>query len=87
MANFPWPELMSSLSLKHCMNLSYDIMPGILDKLSLESNLKRLSISTYNRGLQPECINLIPTFLPNLLFLGVPGDLVQDVFFTLIQCR
>jgi hypothetical protein len=87
MASFPWPEIMSSLSLQHCMNLSYEIMTGILDKLSLEQTLKRLSISTYNRGLQPECINLIPTFLPNLLFLGVPGDLVQDIFFTLIQCR
>lgn len=87
MASFPWPEKMSSLSLQHCMNLSYEIMPGILDKLSVEPNLKWLSISTYNRGLQPECINLIPSYLPNLLFLGVPGDLVQDIFFTLIQSR
>ena len=87
MASFVWPENMSSLSLKHCMNLSVEVMPSVLEKMSLMSSLKRLSISTYNRGLQPECINLIPALLPNLLFLGIPGDLVQDMFFTLIQCR
>ncbi|KAH8692938.1 F-box domain protein [Talaromyces proteolyticus] len=87
MHTFPWPENISSLCLKHCMNLSLNTMTGILSNRLLGQNLKRLTISTYNRGLQPECIHLIPAYLTNLLFLSIPGDLVQDIFFTLIQVQ
>lgn len=84
LGTFRWPENMTHLTLKHCVNLSLEVMTGILSNGQLEAQLKRLTISTYNRGLQPECIHLIPAFLPNLLFLSIPGDLVQDMFFSMI---
>jgi hypothetical protein len=85
MGTFDWPQNMTQLTLIKCENLSLDVMTGILSNPQLEETLKRLTISTYNRGLQPECIHLVPAFLPNLLFLSVPGDLLQDTFFSMIE--
>jgi hypothetical protein len=82
---FCWPENMAQLCLKNCQNLSLEVMTGLLSNPQLDTRLKRLTLSTYNRGLQPECIHLIPAFLPNLLFLSIPGDLVQDMFFSMIE--
>ncbi|OKL60700.1 hypothetical protein UA08_04258 [Talaromyces atroroseus] len=87
MGTFRWPENITQLTLKHCMNLSLYVMTGLLGNHQLDENLKRLTVSTYNRGLQPECIHLIPVFLPNLLFLSIPGDLVHDIFFSMMKHR
>ncbi|EED20190.1 F-box domain protein [Talaromyces stipitatus ATCC 10500] len=88
MDTFHWPENITQLCLKNCLTLSLEVMTAILSNPQLGTKLKRLTISTYNRGLQPECIHLIPAFLPNLVFLSIPGDLVQDMFFSMIayQC-
>ncbi|GMF70766.1 unnamed protein product [Aspergillus oryzae var. brunneus] len=50
----------------------------------LGESLQRLTISGSNRGLTPESINAIPAFLPNLNFLSVPGDMVEDSFFIIL---
>lgn len=50
----------------------------------LDRGLKRLTVSNLNRNLQPESINAIPAFLPNLTFLSVPGDLVEDTFLDIV---
>lgn len=76
---------MAQLCLKNCQNLSLEVMTGLLSNPQLDTRLKRLTLSTYNRGLQPECIHLILAFLPNLLFLSIPGDLVHDMFFSMIE--
>lgn len=76
---------MTQLCLKNCQNLSLENMTNLVSNPQLDARLKRLTISTYNRGLQPECVRLIPAFLPNLLFLSVPGDLVQDTFFSMLD--
>jgi hypothetical protein len=85
METFHWPENMTQLCLKNCQNLSLENMTNLLSNPQLDAKLKRLTISTYNRGLQPECIHLIPAFLPGLLFLSIPGDLVQDTFFSMLE--
>lgn len=46
--------------------------------------LSRLTISGFNRNLQPQSINAIPAFLPGLEFLSVPGDLVEETFFDML---
>lgn len=50
----------------------------------LGRTLKRFTLSCANRGLHPDSINAIPAFLPDLTYLSVPGDLVDDMFFELL---
>lgn len=82
---FVWPQAITGLSLQHCSYLSRDVVISLLFNPHLSHRLKRLTVSTYNRGLQPESIPPILAILPNLVFLNVPGDLVQDNLFNMIQ--
>jgi hypothetical protein len=70
MESFSWPEQLSSLSLVFCNDLSVKYL-----------RLRHLGISYANSFLQPESINAVPRFLPNLRSLIVPGNLLQDDFF------
>ncbi|PWY91048.1 hypothetical protein BO70DRAFT_307552 [Aspergillus heteromorphus CBS 117.55] len=83
-ATFPWPRTMTSLTLKNCADLSFSNLAGLMSCPHL-TTLKRLAISGSNRGLQPESINSIPIFLPWLISLSVPGDLVNDSFFDILS--
>ncbi|KAE8148722.1 hypothetical protein BDV25DRAFT_13244 [Aspergillus avenaceus] len=81
---FSWPPALTSLALKNCSDLSVTNLGSLLSSPQLGSTLRRLTISGANRGVQPESINAIPAFLPNLTFLSVPGDMVDESFFDII---
>ncbi|KAI9929270.1 hypothetical protein MW887_001678 [Aspergillus wentii] len=79
------PPRLTSLTLKTCADLSLENLGGLLGNPWIGQNLKRLTISGSNRGLQPECICAIPSYLPELVFLHVPGDLVENTFFDILH--
>lgn len=81
MRSFLWPEHLTRLTLKNCADLSLQAMSRLVANPHLGRSLRRLTVSTFNRGLQTESIQVILTHLPNLVFLSVPGDLVFDDFF------
>lgn len=81
---FSWPPSLTSLSLKNCSELSLSNLSSLLSSPHLGEKLTRLTISGANRGLTPDSINAIPAFLPNLIFLSVPGDMVEDSFFIIL---
>ncbi|PYH95553.1 hypothetical protein BO71DRAFT_482847 [Aspergillus ellipticus CBS 707.79] len=83
-AAFPWPRTLTSLTLKNCTDLSVSNLGSLMSNPRL-ATLKRLVISGFNRNLQPESINAVPVFLPELISLSVPGDLVNDSFFDIIS--
>ncbi|OJJ51351.1 hypothetical protein ASPZODRAFT_55894 [Penicilliopsis zonata CBS 506.65] len=80
-----WPSSLKSLTLLNCVDLSVSSLGAILSTPLLSDTLKSLTISYANRGLQPESITMIPVFLPGLLLLNVPGDLVEESFFDLLN--
>ncbi|KAL5366030.1 F-box domain protein [Aspergillus floccosus] len=77
---FAWPPGLTSLALKNT-DLTVEHIGSLMSSPHLSHSLKRLTISDSNRFLCTESINAIPAFLPNLVFLSVPGDLVLDPFF------
>ncbi|KAF7589786.1 hypothetical protein BBP40_003848 [Aspergillus hancockii] len=79
------PSLSFALTLKNCSELSVENLGSLLSSPQLGENLQRLNISGVNRGLQPESINAIPAFLPGLTFLSVPGDMVDESFFDILN--
>jgi len=78
---FSWPEQLSSLTLIGCIDLSVNAISTLICSRHLGRQLRHLGISYDNKFLQPESINAVPRFLPNLRSLSVPGDLLQDDFF------
>jgi hypothetical protein len=78
---FSWPQQLSSLTLVSCIDLSVNAISTLICSRHLGRQLKYLGISYDNNFLQPESINAVPRFLPNLRSLSVPGDLLQDDFF------
>ncbi|KAL1971056.1 hypothetical protein VTN77DRAFT_7 [Rasamsonia byssochlamydoides] len=85
MHSFLWPEQITRMSLKNCTDLSVGAMRALVTNPHLGRNLRRLTVSTFNRGLQMESISIIPTYLTNLVFLSVPGDLIFDDFFETLR--
>ncbi|PYI08839.1 hypothetical protein BO78DRAFT_395423 [Aspergillus sclerotiicarbonarius CBS 121057] len=83
-SNFSWPRTLTSLTLKNCIDLSVSNLGSLMSNPQL-ATLKRFTISGSNRGLQPESINAIPVFLPELNSLSVPGDFVNDSFFDIVS--
>ncbi|KAE8375657.1 hypothetical protein BDV26DRAFT_267457 [Aspergillus bertholletiae] len=81
---FSWPPALTSLTLKNCSSLSVSNLSSLMSSPQLGESLQRLTISGANRDLAPESINAIPAFLPNLKFLSVPGDMVEDSFFIIL---
>ncbi|KAE8160348.1 hypothetical protein BDV40DRAFT_313980 [Aspergillus tamarii] len=81
---FSWPPALTSLTLKNCSELSVSNLSSLISSPQLGESLQRLTISGSNRGLTPESVNAIPAFLPNLNFLSVPGDMVEDSFFIIL---
>ncbi|KAL4892983.1 F-box domain protein [Aspergillus ambiguus] len=77
---FAWPPALTSLALKNT-DCTVEHIASLLSSPHLSHSLTRLTISNANRFLTPDSINAIPAFLPNLVFLSVPGDLVEDPFF------
>ncbi|GFN17836.1 hypothetical protein AtubIFM55763_000189 [Aspergillus tubingensis] len=84
MSSFPWPRTMTTLTLKNCADLSMSSLGSLMSNPQL-ANLKRFIVSASNRNLQPESINAIPVFLPELASLSIPGDLVNDSFFDILS--
>lgn len=82
---FSWPDRLTSLTLRSCQDLSVGPMSSLLSSPQLSRTLRRLTVSGQNRGLQPESINAIPAFLPELKFLSVPGDMVVDSLFDMLS--
>ncbi|KAN0072846.1 hypothetical protein V8E54_008960 [Elaphomyces granulatus] len=80
MESFSWPEQLSSLTLVFCNDLSVKSISSLICSRHL-GRLSHLGISYANSLLQPESINAVPRFLPNLRTLIVPGDLLEDDFF------
>lgn len=58
---------------------------SLISSPHLAACLSRLTISGSNRNLSPESINAIPAFLPGLSFLSIPGDLVEESFFDMLN--
>lgn len=85
MQSFLWPENLTRLTLKNCADLSFHAMRRLVANPQLGRSLRRLTVSTFNRGLQTESIQVILSYLPNLVFLSVPGDLVFDDFFDTLR--
>ncbi|PWY96584.1 hypothetical protein BO94DRAFT_529952 [Aspergillus sclerotioniger CBS 115572] len=83
-SNFSWPRTLTSLTLKNCIDLSVSNLGSLMSNPQL-ATLKRFTISGSNRGLQPEAINAISVFLPELSSLSIPGDLVNDSFFDIMS--
>lgn len=81
---FPFPPHLTSLTLKNCDNLSVTSLAALLSNPHLGASLERLTISHLNRNLDPGFSNAVLAFLPELTFLSVPGDLLEDVFFDII---
>ncbi|KAF9886082.1 hypothetical protein FE257_012017 [Aspergillus nanangensis] len=81
---FIWPSALTSLTLKNCVDLSVENIGSLMSSPQL-GQLKRLTISNANRHLHPDSINAIPAFLPSLIFLSVPGDLIEDTFFDMLH--
>ncbi|KAE8350805.1 hypothetical protein BDV28DRAFT_138438 [Aspergillus coremiiformis] len=82
---FTWPQSLTSLTLKNCSLLSLANLSSLLSSPQLGESLKRLTISGANRGLTLDSINAIPAFLPNLTFLSIPGDMVEESFFFILS--
>jgi hypothetical protein len=73
------------LTLKNCSDLSVSNLGSLISSPHLATSLSRLTISGANRNLSPESINAIPAFLPRLNFLSIPGDLVEESFFDMLN--
>lgn len=84
MSSFPWPRTLTTLTLKNCSDLSMSSLGSLMSNPQL-ATLKRFIVSGSNRNLQPESINAIPVFLPELSSLSIPGDLVNDSFFDILS--
>jgi hypothetical protein len=83
---FLWPEQVTHLALDNCSDLSFAAMSRLLANPHLPTaTLRWLSISTFNRGLQSECIELALLSLPSLVFLSFPGSMISDLFFGIFQ--
>ncbi|RMJ27420.1 F-box domain protein [Aspergillus sp. HF37] len=82
--SFAWPPRLTSLSLSGCTDLSVTALASLVSSPQLASSLRTLSIAPFNRNLHPESVNAVPAFLPGLLRLSVPGDLVEDSFFDIL---
>lgn len=83
--SFAWPPSLTSLALKNCSDLSVNNLGSLISSPHLATCLSRLTISGSNRNLSPESINAIPAFLPGLNFLSIPGDLVEESFFDMLN--
>lgn len=79
-----WPPNLTTMTLTDCEDLSFDSLGTLLSSPHLGTTLKRLTITDTCDGLTPECLNLIPAYLPELEFLNVPVDLVHDPFFDIL---
>ncbi|THC91596.1 hypothetical protein EYZ11_008939 [Aspergillus tanneri] len=84
MPTFTWPPSLTSLSLKNCSDLSVSNLGSLMSSPRLNHSLQQLTISGANRGLQTESINSILAFLPRLISLSIPGDMVEDTFFEIL---
>lgn len=84
LSTISWPPNLTTLDLDECNDLSADTFELFLSAPHLSTTLRRLSISEFNRYLDADSINIIPTMLPELEFLRVPYGLVEDSFFSRI---
>lgn len=82
-----WPPRLTSLILRNCPDLSVNKLGSLLSSPHLARSLSRLTISGSNRKLQPQSIAAVPSFLPDLTFLSVPGDLVDESFFDMLSLK
>lgn len=82
--SFSWPPALTSLTLKNCTDLSVTSIACLFSSPQLSETLKHLTISYANRGLEPGSINAVTAFLPNLTYLSVPGDMVDETFFDVL---
>lgn len=80
---FSWPNALTSLTLKNCADLSVTSIACLFSSAQLNS-LRRLTISHANRGLEPGSVNAVTAFLPDLTFLNVPGDIVDETLFDVL---
>ncbi|KAL3474176.1 hypothetical protein BJX99DRAFT_232018 [Aspergillus californicus] len=84
MQSFLWPSSLTSLNLKNCSDLSLPNISTLVSNPGLGRTLNRLTISGQNRHLSPESINATLAFMPDLSFLSIPGDVVDDTFFDIL---
>ncbi|KAL2810413.1 hypothetical protein BJX63DRAFT_402227 [Aspergillus granulosus] len=84
MRSFPWPPSLTSLTLKNCADLSLTNLSSLMCSPDLARTLKRLTILGQNRKLSPDSITAILAMVPELSFLSIPGDVVDDAFFELL---
>lgn len=77
-----WPPCLKTLSLLHCVEIQSDPMCRLLGSLVSCGTLKNLIITESPGEVDEEGIASIPLILPNLIFLSVPGQYLDDSFFS-----
>lgn len=84
LSTISWPHNLSAMTLVECDDLFVETLAFMLNSPNLGWSLKRLAISKFNDCHVPGCIEIIPSVLPALEFLSIPGDVVENSFFEIL---